>query len=1506
MKRKLTLLLTAVVALLAFTGTAATPPDAMAKTRVNHNTSSATSVYHKASSQATATFTPLRYVNADAKKPGIMVKAKSQSAAAKAVSAAPIAKADANATYPDLYASVTTYTTVARNSRIAKLSTAQDQAFVTKYDYVWANYGGVAFDHKYYYFCHQAVGSSSRFSNALWTVYTDNWSSGKRIASDDNLPIGLGASDVAYNPVDKKVYGCFLKEESEGTGYVFGTVDYDKVTRTKIADLPDQWNALAIDSKGTGYAIDMNGQLLKVDLSNGSTTVVGNTGLKPYYVSSATIDVKSDRMFYAVLTEDSKSSLYEINTATAAATFIVSYDDNTQICGMFIPTPIAEDHAPASATGLSVNFPNGSLSGTVSFVVPATYYNGDAATGTVNYVVSSSISDTVKGTAAYGEQVSVPITVRERGYVAFNVALSNEVGSAPVATSGKFFIGSAAPDAPTKITLVTSGDTAKLSWQASEGADRYYFDADSIRYTVLRMPAGVQVYDGYDTNFSEKIEAGGNFTKVYYNVKATTRNGLESKYGSSNGVAFGTIVPPYKETFDGSGDAAGYTIIDANNDKRTWAYFASTASMRATYSPKNKGDDWLITPPVQLKAGETYRFSFDAINKQRYNERFEVKAGTAPTVEGMTVALVDTVTLDAFSTSSPSAFFKAPADGIYYFGIHYVSDANMFGLYADNIEISAGIPGEAPDSVGVPVVEHDATGAVAVNVKFTAPVKNLKGDAISKVDSIVVAKDGVLLKQFGSMAAGQECTFTDTDEKDGAHNYTFTSYLNGNAGIPATFNIFVGIGVPDTVRNLNINEDKSALGTVNISWEAPAADVNGSKLNSSVYNYTVTVYDYEGNETVVADSISGEKFTYKATDGEQKFVAYSVYANDRVGRSAGVTTDVIAVGNPDKIPYAESFAGAMTSHPWAAEAIVGNSYYVWALGNDASISDFTSYDHDNGYAVFFGFDTFVSSFTTGKIDLSGLKKPTLTFYNYNIDVDDVNVLDVQISTDGKGKSWTTLKSFVENSLPHTGWNRISIPLDSYAGKEVQLRWVGHLNLYTHMFLDNVKIDEAVSCDVAATGISAPSKAEAGEEFDVAVTVENNALAAVNNVKVTLYCNDKAIADSTLTTIAADDSKQVVFKHTFTNIDDATNTFYGLVSADGDQKADNNSTDTIEVIAKLPVLPTPTSLEGSANNDGSVSLKWTAPNLDNIVPAAYTETFESADTKDAFPTKFGDWTFVDVDQKPIGGPNTFSLPGIDYESRQSFFVMDASNAVFSNETLKALYAAKSGTKYLSNMYLYNEGVVNDWAISPVLSGIEQDISFYARCFTKAYPETFQVLYSTTDTEISSFKQIGEEVAIQTTDWTKFYFTLPEGAKYFAIRCTSNSAYSLFIDDVTYTPASDGQKGELEGYNVYRDGVKINTDLVSTTSFTDSQLPSGDEFTYVVTAVIKNRGESAASNKAVVKRVTGIDGTESYRTVVSVDYYDTLGRKVTEPAAGTVVVERTVYDDGTSATTKKIVK
>lgn len=127
-------------------------------------------------------------------------------------------------------------------------------------------------------------------------------------------------------------------------------------------------------------------------------------------------------------------------------------------------------------------------------------------------------------------------------------------------------------------------------------------------------------------------------------------------------------------------------------------------------------------------------------------------------------------------------------------------------------------------------------------------------------------------------------------------------------------------------------------------------------------------------------------------------------------------------------------------------------------------------------------------------------------------------------------------------------------------------------------------------------------------------------------------------------------------------------------------------------------------------------------------------------------------------------------------------------------------------------------------------------------------------------------------------TEYSVDLPEGAKYFAIRCVTTNQYMLKVDDITYLPVGAVSTLALTGYNVYRDG-----ELVATTvepSFADADAADGSH-KYVVTAVY-NRGESMPSNEVNADR-SGIAGV-----VVGGDseavYYNLQGQRVANPAKG----------------------
>ena len=119
-----------------------------------------------------------------------------------------------------------------------------------------------------------------------------------------------------------------------------------------------------------------------------------------------------------------------------------------------------------------------------------------------------------------------------------------------------------------------------------------------------------------------------------------------------------------------------------------------------------------------------------------------------------------------------------------------------------------------------------------------------------------------------------------------------------------------------------------------------------------------------------------------------------------------------------------------------------------------------------------------------------------------------------------------------------------------------------------------------------------------------------------------------------------------------------------------------------------------------------------------------------------------------------------------------------NCHSSSENNKA--SAYSGSYAFRFYYTSN---YPQYLISPELatSSYSISVSFWYKAHSTSYEESFQVGYSTTDAETSSFT-FGDEVKTKSTDWQEYTTTCPAGTKYICIACTSNDKYCLYIDDL----------------------------------------------------------------------------------------------------------------------------
>lgn len=178
---------------------------------------------------------------------------------------------------------------------------------------------------------------------------------------------------------------------------------------------------------------------------------------------------------------------------------------------------------------------------------------------------------------------------------------------------------------------------------------------------------------------------------------------------------------------------------------------------------------------------------------------------------------------------------------------------------------------------------------------------------------------------------------------------------------------------------------------------------------------------------------------------------------------------------------------------------------------------------------------------------------------------------------------------------------------------------------------------------------------------------------------------------------------------------------------------------------------------------------------------------------------------------------------------------------------------------------NTGKNDDWLISPLLPGIEQEISFWVKSLTSEYGfERYEVYYSTTGIEPEDFKIIGD-LRSAPVQWYEEKVTLPEGARYFAIRCVSEDAYIFMVDDISFY-ASDSYTGELSlmGYNVYRDDVCLTAEPIMELEYTDT--PDDTAFHDYAVTVVYDKGESVYSNILRISTLA-VDGVSADSVAVT---------------------------------------
>lgn len=942
-----------------------------------------------------------------------------------------------------------------------------------------------------------------------------------------------------------------------------------------------------------------------------------------------------------------------------------------------------------------------------------------------------------------------------------------------------------------------------------------------------------------------------------------------------------------------------WTVEDKNNDKITWGADLGVGNLMCYdgSAQKQDADDWIVSPPIKLVAGQAYRIETSAFRTSQGGQgELSIAYGLSDDPSEYTTIVDKTAVTSALSwggtlnATQLSGVFTAPTTGNYRFGIHATSKQRGAILLNGVKVTSEAATSVRPATINDLVVEVGAKGAISAKVKFTVPAKDYKGAPLSSVSRVQIYRDyNDLVKVYENPTPGQQIEWNDEAVTGGKHVYSVYTTANDIRSDEAQTSVYVGVDTPMAPQNVRVWDNLD--GTAKLMWDETTENsgANGGYVDISERYYHVYLLEYGYLKEPGANYEGLTKPEYTLTDvnyeGSQYVKQYVVKALTNTPTDTLAISEYgrygFAVGKPHAMPWVESFPGkTLGAGPWMIDATQTGRF---GLGEE-------SQDNDNGSLIFSPQKGQTCACIQGpKVDIANAGNPQLVFWYYAVP-----------GTDGKitmkilrnGQTMETAGVVDYNELEgEQGWRSVAFDLSQFSTTGTENGYIRPF-IYaeaenTSIQIDNIKIYDAVASNIEAT-IDAPAHVQKGKKCGVTINVTNLGTAKASGYTVSLYVDGKKLETQDGEDLEPNEKASYEFAFT-PNIYTVDFSVQGEAEWDADVVPENNLTEEKIVYVTSAVLPAITDLALQQNGSNAV-LTWTGMN--NVEGTTVYDSFENYTPW--LISNVGDWTLYDGDKA-----GTYGFGGITYphmKDAASFIVFNPWQVSgLSSDILDqfaSVFDPHNGKQFmLASAATIDTGTpTNDWLISPSLSGEEQTVSFWVKApndqvtnnatYPNAGPETFDVYYSEDDNNASSFIKINKESLEATCYWTKHEINLPEGALYFAIVYTTTGGLTSYsyepnyfcVDDVTYK--TGGLK--VMGYNVYRDGELVKKLDANTTTWTDTE--ASGTHTYVVITVYAN-GESLASNTVGVgDNWTGIDDIVVAPNNANAPVYNTAGQRV----------------------------
>ncbi|MBO7591018.1 MAG: choice-of-anchor J domain-containing protein [Prevotella sp.] len=1058
------------------------------------------------------------------------------------------------------------------------------------------------------------------------------------------------------------------------------------------------------------------------------------------------------------------------------------------------------------------------------------------------------------------------VSVAATGYYHFGIHATSDADQFRLAVANFLVeagVEAAAPAAVTDFAVVqTEGKLeAVVSFKAptkTVGGDDL---TDLTQIDILRDGAVIKsltegVTPGAELSYVDNDEA---LTVGTYTYQVIPYNAVGNGEKSEEKSIFLSVALEVPHTFDFSQNLLDqFNVIDNNADGKTWIWSESNGAYYP-YHGLNAADDYLITLPFNLKAGKNYNIIVTAKNSGSYAEKFEVKAGKEATVEGLNISVIEPTELTGGTYNDYEGIISPAEDGAYFIAIHAISDPDMLNLSVKTLTVELAPEATAPAAIADFTATPGAEGALEANLAFTAPAKAINGDALTGTVDVKIYRDNVLVNTLTNVAVGSAQTWKDTDVENGE---TYTYYLvasnaSGDGLKSEKKSVFVGEDELGEIDELNVTGTTAS--TISLSW-SEVAGANGGYVNTANVKYAVvsahveTVWIFQ--ELIIdgiLGSVTGETsgtFDYAVDEGEQGYNYFGVVALKADADLPAVGDELTGaytwalVGAPYDLPLVEGFTGAALHYVWDSNAFLGVSEED--TDGDGVALDIMTEEAGLVYLQ------------SGKVNVKGTANPTIVF---NAKSPNVSKLFVYASKDGGEETLVSTINLTEDYESY----KVSLANFTSATRYVQFSFVAQLATpYTvnaegtaiadkgdYITMDDIRVLDLYEYNLKAA-IKAPKSVVAGQKAKITATVTNEGENVAKDYVLTIKAGEK-----TLTTVLGSDelpsfaSDEVEVDFETSIFDEAGDVTLTATIEYEDELYPGDNVATAVITVKEPAAVAPTSLLAEDKGKAGVDLTWT------VATGGTEEVFENFTSyENGANEALGDWTLVNnngASKGPIFNDLSLANDGLV----KAWEVMKPSEYGISNTQFNGPNGSLEEAYLISAYNFDGESYPDndDWLISPELPGIAQEISFAIGALDVQYgPSSYEVLVSSTDSEIASFTKVAEGT-LTSAGWNSVTAQLPEGTKYFAIRnnTSGDAAMCVMLGDIKFTANSSAT---VTSFNIYYNGEKIATVEGDKTTYTVARekVEVGTQ-TFGVSAVYANGAESRVT-VATIEIVTGI--------------------------------------------------